>query len=62
MDLAAVPILFELDSPATFANHLVVQFDGHEFHLTFCEIKPPLVLGTEAEKIATLKKNGWRKG
>lgn len=38
-----------------FANHMVVQFDEHECHISFFEIKPPLVLGTPDEAANQLK-------
>lgn len=35
--------------PSLFANHLVIQYDGEEFHLGFFEMKPPLVVGNPEE-------------
>jgi hypothetical protein len=32
-----------------YATHLVVQASEHEFHVSFFEIKPPLLLGTPEE-------------
>ena len=29
----------------SFANHVLVQDDGHEFHISFFEVKPPVILG-----------------
>ena len=33
-----------------FANHLWVQYDGHEYHLSFFEIKPPLLTSDTADE------------
>lgn len=33
-----------------FSNHITIQFAGHEFHLSFFEIQPPIALGTPEER------------
>lgn len=30
-----------------FSNHFVVQVDGHEYHLRFYQVLPPVLLGGE---------------
>lgn len=44
----SLPVKFHRNPsvPSIFSNHLVIQFDGEEFHLGFYEMKPPLVTGT----------------
>jgi len=37
-------------SLASFANHMVVQKDEHDFHISFFQITPPLIVGTESER------------
>lgn len=34
-----------------FANHCAVQFDGHEVHVSFFEIKPPMFESIESKTI-----------
>lgn len=35
---------------AVFSNFVVVQNDGHDFHICFFEIQPPVVVGDEEVK------------
>lgn len=52
-----IPIAWE--SPegqrGVFANHLVIQFDKHEFHLLFYELLPPLLMGDERDRTKVLE-------
>ena len=41
-----------------FSNHQIVQFDGHDFYLTFFEIPPPVALGEPNERKEKLLKLG----
>ena len=49
-----VPIIWETEggAPTLFANQMMVQVDEHECHLSFFEIRPPLIIGTDEEKKA----------
>jgi hypothetical protein len=38
-----------------YANQMVVQFSDTECHLSFFEVRPPLLQGTEAEKQEQLR-------
>ena len=38
-----------------FANHMIIQFDNHEFHLSFFEIQPPVLIGSEEDKRQVLE-------
>jgi hypothetical protein len=52
----SIPIEWSnVDAPVVFANNLVVQVDEHECHLSFFEVKPPLVMGSREEKRKQLK-------
>lgn len=35
---------------AQFSNFAAVQHDGHEFHLLFFEVHPPLLVGSDQER------------
>jgi hypothetical protein len=35
---------------ARFANNLIVQFDDPEFHLSFFDVKPPLITGSTLDE------------
>ena len=41
---------------SSFANHMLVQIDEHDFHISFFQVTPPILLGTESEKKEQLKK------
>lgn len=43
-------IQWESGKPALFANHMMVQVDEFECHLSFYDIQPPIVQGTAEEK------------
>jgi hypothetical protein len=38
------------DEIAAYANHLLAVTDGKSVYLTFCQIRPPAITGTEEEK------------
>ena len=38
------------------ATHIIVQRDGPDFIINFFELRPPLLLGTEEQKLQQLKK------
>jgi len=40
------------------ANHMVVQKDVHEFHLSFFQVQPPVILGGPEEKKKILTELG----
>jgi len=39
-----------VDLPAVYANQLHIQHTGNEFFLTFGELQPPIVVGSEEER------------
>lgn len=49
--MIALPIEWHAENaPVVFANHMLAQADVHECHLSFFEIKPPVLIGTNEEK------------
>ena len=42
-----LPIDWQDDTRGVFANHLLIQKDEHECHLSFYEVRPPLVFSEE---------------
>lgn len=38
-----------------YANHMLVQFDEHEFHVSFFEAAPPILIGSPEELDRRLK-------
>jgi len=56
-EVVEVPIAWHYPEgqAATFANHMVVQHDDHEFHLSFFEIKPPLTFAGDEATVKGLK-------
>lgn len=54
---AALPIqwIFPENQHGIFANHAIVQFDTHEFHLSFFEVRPPVLLGSDEQKQSILE-------
>jgi hypothetical protein len=52
-----IPIawVFPDDLRTTFANNLLVSFDGEEFHLSFFEVPPPIILGTPEQQQQQIK-------
>jgi hypothetical protein len=50
--LFAIPIDWQFPEKleTKFANHLLVQFDQNEFYISFFEMIPPLLLGTDEEQ------------
>ena len=50
--------VFPPEQTAIFSNHMVVQHDRKEFHITFFEIDPPLILpghGDNEKKFKEIK-------
>jgi len=43
------------DLISRYANNIVVQFEGHEFIISFFEVRPPVLLGSSEEIEAKLK-------
>ena len=55
--MVALPIEWQSEhSPVVFANHMMAQTDELECHLSFFEIKPPVLIGTNEEKKAQAAK------
>ena len=50
LDGKNLTIQWESGKPALFANHMMVQVDEFECHLSFYEIQPPVIQGTPEEK------------
>ena len=50
-----VPIEWPEGGIASYANQLVAVFDGNTVYLTFCQLPPPMVIGSEAERQEQLK-------
>lgn len=50
--MVQLPIVWQSpqDLKAAFANHMIVQSDEHETHLSFYEIVPPLIVGDNPEE------------
>ena len=55
--LFAIPIdwRFPEDLETRFANHMLVQYDQSEFHISFFEVLPPLLMGTDEDQSKTLQ-------
>lgn len=51
-----VPIEWQVDVSAVFANQLLVQIDEHECHLSFFEIEPPVLVGSAEQRKAAITK------
>ncbi len=43
------------DTPIVFANLLVVQHQNKEFILTFAQYSPPLLMGSDEERVTQAK-------
>ena len=49
--IVSLPIRWQSEgAPSVFANQMIVQADENDFHLSFFEIVPPLIVGDEAEQ------------
>src|SRR5688572_1091693 len=49
--IVEIPIEWRTENtPTVFANQMIVQADDHECYMTFFEIQPPLVVGSEEQK------------
>ena len=59
-DALAVPIEWQIPEDLTprYATNFVIQNTGHEFVLSFFEVRPPIILGNPEEKRAQLEKLG----
>ncbi len=42
------------DFPSSYASNLVAQYTEHDFTITFFDVRPPLLMGTPAEKVSQL--------
>lgn len=51
-----IEYIFPEDQRAIFSNYATVQREGLDFHLSFFEIRPPLILGSEKERKEQLGK------
>jgi len=51
-----VSVVLEEGGLAAFANHLVVQGVSDEVHLSFFQIQPPMIFGSDEQKTEQLKK------
>jgi len=52
-DQIAVQLRYEFPenlSVAAFANHMLVQLDENDFHISFFQVTPPIILGSESER------------
>ena len=56
----AVPIEWHIPEEMTprYATNFVIQFTGHEFVLSFFEVRPPIVLGSPEEQKEQLENLG----
>ena len=58
----AVRLLIDWHVPegltTTFANHSIIQRDGDEYFISFFELTPPLIIGTDEERRAALNELG----
>ncbi len=53
-----MPIAWDIpqDMVIPSATHIIVQRDGPDFIVNFFEVRPPVVFGTEEEKLEQLQK------
>lgn len=45
-----IEYVFPENQNAAFANHALVQNEGHEVYISFFDIRPPILTGTQEEK------------
>jgi hypothetical protein len=51
-----VPIEWPEAGIAAYANHLLASFEQGVVHLTFCQLNPPAIVGSDEEKQKRLDK------
>lgn len=52
----SLEFVFPDDQRALFSNYATVQREGQDFHLSFFDIRPPIVMGTEEERKSQVNK------
>jgi hypothetical protein len=59
-NIEEVPVRVEYEitenTPRGYATEMIVQYTQHEFILSFFNIEPPIILGTDEEKVEQLKR------